>query len=564
MRPLDWAVLLGTIALIVAYGIWRERGVKTSEQYLRGDGNLRWWTIGLSIMATQASAITFLSLPGQAYEDGMGFIQFYFGLPVAMVLLSWIVLPIYYRLKVYTAYEYLETRFDRKTRQLTALLFLISRGLAAGVSIYAPAIVLSTVMGWPLQLTNLAIGGVTILYTVSGGTRIVSRTQTHQMVVILGGMALAFAFIVAQLPHQLSFHHALHLAGTLGKMRIVDYSPRFDTRYTFWSGMTGGLFVALAYFGTDQSQVQRYLGGSSLTQSRLGLLFNGLLKIPMQLMILLLGVLLFVFYQFHTPPIFFDTHQWQRARTGAQAESVRALDADWQDAIAARRQRVDEYVAALDDGGARLDGAARGLRAAAARTDELRGRARSLLRAANAKADVKDADYIFIGFVLSHFPSGLIGLLLAAILCAAMSATASALSSLGSTSVVDFYRPTFKPHADDTHYLRAAQLFTVFWGALAVLFAAFAALLDNLIQAVNILGSLFYGPMLGVFFVGLFLRFVRATPAFIAVLVAEAIVIAVFAFTPLGFLWYNVIGCFAVIVIAVSLELPQLFSTAKA
>jgi solute:Na+ symporter, SSS family len=556
VKGLDWAVLVGTIALIVAYGASRGRGVKSSDVYIRGGNDIKWWTIGLSIVATQASAITFLSMPGQAYEDGMGFIQFYFGQPVAMVLLSAFIVPIYYKLKVYTAYEYLETRFDRKTRQLTALLFLASRGLAAGISIYAPAIVLSTVLGWSLQWTNIVIGGATILYTVSGGTRAVSRTQQYQMIVMLGGMILAAIFIWHRLPPELGLHHAVHVAGTLGKMKIVDYSPRLDTRYTFWSGMTGGLFVALAYFGTDQSQVQRYLGGASLTESRLGMMMHGLVKIPMQLLILFIGVLLFVFYQLNAPPIFFNQGEWQRVHAGPQAAEARRLDDEWATAAVERRARVESYVKALGNNEPHaIAEAETALRATAAHGEALRKEARSVIKAADPNADTKDQDYIFIGFVLAHFPPGLIGLLIAVILCAAMSATASALNSLGSTSVVDFYRPTFKRDGDDAHYLAAAKWFTVFWGVLAVLFAAFASLVDNLIQAVNILGSLFYGPMLGVFLVGFFMRGVRATPAFIATIVAEAIVLAVFAFSDIGYLWYNVIGCGAVVLVAWALNL---------
>jgi Na+/proline symporter len=551
MRALDWAVLAGTLVLVVGWGAWKGRGVKSAEVYLRGGRDLRWWTIGLSVMATQASAITFLSVPGQAYQDGMGFVQFYFGLPLAMVLLSAVILPIYYRLKVYTAYEYLETRFDRKTRQLTAFLFLLSRGLGAGISIYAPAIVLSTVLGWPLQLTNLAIGGAVILYTVSGGARAVARTQTVQMVVILAGMALAVAVIWSRLPADLHLGEALHLAGALGKMNIVDYSPRFDTRYTFWSGITGGLFVQLAYFGTDQSQVQRYLSGASLTESRLGLLMNGLVKVPMQAMILFVGVLLFVFYQFHQPPLHFDPVGWQRA---APAEA-RVLEGEWTRAFAERRRRVEGYLSSLRTGDAAAETRARAeLRDAAGQADGLRRRAKSLVATARRSVEASDVDYIFIGFVLAHFPAGLVGLLVAVILCAAMSATAAALSSLGQTTVVDFYRRSIKRDGDDHHYLRAAQWFTVGWAVVAVGFAAFASLLENLIQAVNILGSIFYGPMLGVFLVGFALARVRGGAAFWATLAAQAIVVAVFVTTSIGFLWYNVIGCTAVVGIALLLS----------
>ncbi len=552
MSALDWIVLGGTLAVIVGWGLWKERKVTSADAYLVGSRDLKWYAIGLSVMATQASAITFLSMPGQAYEDGMGFVQFYFGLPIAMVFLSVVVLPIYYRLRVQTAYEYLEQRFDRKTRQLTALLFLLSRGLAAGISIYAPAIVLSAVFGWPLQLVTLAIGGVVILYTVSGGSKIVSRTQTYQMVVMLGGMVVAAVVIARQLPSEVSLVGATRLAGVLGKMKLVDFQPRLDTRYTFWSGLTGGLFVALAYFGTDQSQVQRYLGGASLTESRLGLMMNGLVKIPMQLLILFVGVLLFVFYALRPPAVVFDKAAWRQASQGASAAQAAALDRDWQAAVAGRRELAEQYLAAIARGEetTRLE---RGLKERGAEADLVRKRALKLVEAVGAQR-AKDADYLFISFVVERFPPGLIGLLVAVILCASMSAVAAALSSLGSTSVVDFYRRSVRPSESDAHYLKAARAFTVFWGVLAVLFAAFASQLDNLIQAVNILGSIFYGPMLGAFLVGFFTKHVRGTPTFVAILVAQAAVLAVFAASNIGFLWYNVIGCGAVVVVALVLQ----------
>ena len=558
MTALDWLILCGTLAAIVAYGLWKGRAVQTAEVYLRGGRDLKWYTIGLSIMATQASAITFLSTPGQAYEDGMGFIQFYFGLPVAMVLLSATIVPLYYRLRVATAYEYLEGRFDRKTRQLTALLFLLQRGLGTGLSIYAPAIVLSSVLGWPLHLTNLLIGVLVIVYTVSGGTRTVSQTQTYQMVVMLGGMALALGFVLRALPAQVSFNDALHIAGSLGKMKIVDFSPRLDTRYTFWSGMTGGLFVALAYFGTDQTQVQRYLSGSSLTESRLGLLFNGLVKVPMQFFILLVGLMVLVFYQFHQPPIFFNTTELAQVRKSPQAAELRTLESSYSQAFASKQHELDRLLTARRAGDAPGEVAARaGLLAAQGQAGELRAAAKQLIQKAHPRAESKDADYIFITFVKDHFPPGLVGLLIAVIFCAAMSATASALNALGATTVVDFYKRSIKPVASDRHYLIAAKLFTVLWGVLAMLFAAFASLLDNLVQAVNILGSIFYGPTLGVFLVGFFLPRVRGTAVFIALVIAQLLVILTFALTTVGFLWYNVIGCTAVLVLAVGISLLQ-------
>ncbi len=548
MSALDWLILFGTLSLIVGYGIWKGRAVRTADAYLRGGSDMKWYTIGLSIMATQASAITFLSTPGQAYEDGMGFVQFYFGLPLATIILSATIVPVYYRLRVSTAYEYLEQRFDRKTRQLTAFLFLLQRGLGAGLSIYAPAIILSSVLGWPLYSTNLLIGVLVIAYTVTGGTRAVSQTQTYQMIIMLGGMALALLFVLRALPPEVSFDDALHIAGSLGKMKIVDFSPRFSTRYTFLSGMTGGLFVALAYFGTDQSQVQRYLAGSSLSESRLGLLFNGLVKIPMQFFILLVGLMVFVFYQFHQPPVFFHTAELQEAHKTAHGAKLSALEAAYGQAFADKQAQLASYLAARKSGDPIAEAAfAQGLRNAEARGQLLRQQAKAVIRSARPQTETKDADYIFITFVKQHFPKGLCGLLFAVIFCAAMSATASALNALGSTTVVDFYKPAQRLPRSDAHYLFVAKLCTAFWGILAMLFAAFAALLDNLIQAVNILGSIFYGPMLGVFLVGFFLRRVSGTAVFAALIIAQLAVIATFLFSQIGFLWYNVIGCALVV-----------------
>lgn len=550
MRPIDWAVLIGALLLIVGYGVWKTRGIRSVDTYLRGGADTRWLTIGLSIMATQASAITFLSTPGQGYEDGMGFVQFYFGQPIAMVILSATVVPLYRRLNVYTAYEYLETRFDLKTRQLTAFIFLLQRGLAAGLSIYAPAIILSTVFGWPLHLTNLAIGVVVIIYTVSGGTRAVNQTQTHQMMVMLGGMALAFAYALWSLPPHVSLGETLSIAGALGKMKVVDYSARLDTRYTFWSGITGGLFVALAYFGTDQSQVQRYLSGASVGESRLGLLFNGLVKVPMQFMILLVGVVVFVFYQFNPPPVFFNEAELGRIRRSDHGAELRQIESEYNSAFLEKRRTLEDW---LNSSRPAATGAEK-LRAADAKLRSIREQAKTLISRADPGAETKDADYIFLSFVLKNFPPGLVGLLVAVIFCAAMSATAAALNALGTTTMVDFYRRSVRPNATDEHYLRAAKLFTIFWGLVAMLFAAFASLLDNLIQAVNILGSIFYGPMLGVFFVGLFLKKVDGTSVFSAAVASQLLVFSVFLFSSISFLWYNVIGCIALIAIALILS----------
>jgi SSS family transporter len=552
MSALDWAVLCATLGAIVAYGVWKTRGTADMAGYLHGGYRDHWLTVGLAVMATQASAITFLSVPGQAYEDGLRFVQFYFGLPLAMVALSIAFVPRFYRLRALTAYEVLEQRFDLKTRQLTAFLFLLQRGLSAGITIYAPAIVLSKVLGWSLNLTCLAIGAVVIFYTVAGGTRAVSQTQKQQMVVMLGGMVVAFVVIVRRLPPSLSFGHALAVAGTFGKMNAVEVAGGLGSRYTVWSGLLGGGFLALSYFGTDQSQVQRYLSGRSITASRLGLLFNGLVKIPMQLLILLVGVMVFVFYQFNAPPLFFNEAELARVARTPYATELAGLEAEHRAAFAARRADVEGLVAALDApaDGARLEAARARVRAAGARADEVRARARALVARAVPRAETKDSDYIFLTFVMANLPRGLIGLLIAVILCAAMSSTASELTALGGCTVVDFYRRSLRPNATDAHYLRVAKLATFGWGVLAVLFAASAALIDNLIQAVNILGSLFYGTILGIFLAAFFAPRLRATPVFVAALLSEALVVTLWLTTAVGFLWFNVIGCAAVLAIA--------------
>jgi SSS family transporter len=551
MKPIDWAVLAITLVVIVAYGTWKTRGIQSVDSYLRGGSDTKWYTIGLSIMATQASAITFLSVPGQAYEDGMSFVQFYFGLPIAMVLLSATIVPLYYRLRVYTAYEYLERRFDLKTRLLTAFIFLISRGLAAGISIYAPAIILSTVLGWPLHVTNLVIGLLVIIYTVSGGTRAVNQTQTYQMMIILIGMGLALVFIISRLPSGVSFLDAVGIAGAFGKLNVVDFSTHLKTRYTFWSGMAGGLFLALAYFGTDQSQVQRYLSGSSLTESRLGLMFHGLVKMPMQFLILFVGVVVFIFYQFQRPPVFFNSAELENARRSSESARITQIESLYSGAFAQKSESLRAWISARHSGDAAMVARAKeAMRGAEERMQQIRNDAKDLVAKVSPKAEKKDADYIFISFVVRYFPAGLIGLLIAVIFCAAMSATAAALNALGTSSVIDFYRRLLRTDGANDHYLAAARWFTVFWGVVAMLFAAFASQLDNLIQAVNILGSIFYGPMLGVFLVGFFMKWIRGTAAFWATVIAQIAVVFVFAYSSLGFLWYNVIGCAAVVALA--------------
>jgi Na+/proline symporter len=552
VSPLDWAVLVGTIGFIVLWGALKTRGASTMDAYFRGDYSLRWPTIGLSIMATQASAITFLSTPGQAFEDGMRFVQFYFGLPLAMIVISAVFVPIYYRLKVYTAYEVLEHRFDARVRYLGALLFLIQRGLAAGITIYAPAIILSTILGWNLQATNLAIGAAVILYTVVGGTKAVSETQKQQMIVMIGGLLLAAALIVSRLPDAVTLPDAFRLAGALGRMNVVSFDLDINSRYTFWSGITGGFFLALAYFGTDQSQVQRYLSGRSVAESRLGLLFNGMFKIPMQFVVLFVGVMVFVFYLFVKPPIFFNAPVLSQVAQSQYAAELRTLERGYDEAFEVRRGAAEAFARAGE--GAERSAARSALREADARVDALRAEAKGLVKRAAPGAETQDADYVFLSFVLGYVPAGLVGLLIAVILCAAMSSTSSELAALGSTTTVDLYKRLGRRETTSRHDLAASKLFTAAWGAVAVSFAAFASLLDNLIEAVNILGSLFYGTILGLFVVAFFVRFVTATPVLIAALVAQAAVIALFFTSDIGFLWFNVIGCGIVVILATALE----------
>ena len=551
MSALDWVVLAATLGLIVAYGLWKTRGPSNMADYVHGGYRDRWLTIGLAVMATQASAITFLSMPGQAYEDGLRFVQFYFGLPIAMVVLSVAFIPRFYRLRVLTAYELLEARFDLKTRQLAAFLFLLQRGLSAGVTIYAPAIVLSKVLGWSLNLTSVAIGAVVILYTVVGGTRAVNQTQKHQMVVMLGGMVVAFFVIVHRLPPDLSFGHAVDVARVFGKMNAVDVSPSLGSRYTLWSGLAGGCFLAMAYFGTDQSQVQRYLSGRSVTESRLGLLFNGLIKVPMQFLILFVGVMVFVFYQFNPAPLSFNEPALRRVAATAAAPRLQALEAQHRAAFEHKRAEVQRLVAALDAGGREeITAAEARVQTAAADATRVRNEARALIVASGRPADANDADYVFLSFVMANLPRGLVGLLLAVILCAAMSSTASELTALGGCTVVDFYRRSFRPSAPDAHYVRVAKIATGAWGVLAVLFAAFAAVVDNLIQAVNILGSLFYGTILGIFLAAFFAPRLRATPVFIAAILSEVVVFVLWRATNVGFLWFNLVGCATVLLLS--------------
>lgn len=555
MQLIDWVVLLGTLIFIVSYGVYKTRGRDSVKDYIGGGNDARWWTVGLSVMATQASAITFLSTPGQAYHDGMGFVQFYFGLPIAMVVICMVFIPIYHRLKVYTAYEYLETRFDLKTRILTAILFLIQRGLAAGITIFAPAIILSAVLGWDLSTLTILIGVLVIIYTVSGGTKAVNVTQKQQMAVIFAGMLAAFFFIVSYLPDNITFTNALEIAGANGKMDILDFSFDLENRYTFWTGIIGGTFLALSYFGTDQSQVQRYLSGRSVKEMQLGLIFNGLLKVPMQFFILLVGVMVFVFYQFNQAPLNFNPAAQEAVLNSSYAEEYRGL------MQANEELQQEKQVTAIRFGESLHQPSSSENLTYKTRMLELdeaevknRDRAKELISASNNKVETNDKDYVFIHFILNNLPRGLIGLLLAVILSAAMSSTASELNALGSTTTIDLYKRNIKGEREESHYVFMSKVFTLLWGIIAIIFASFANLFDNLIQLVNIIGSIFYGNVLGIFLLAFFIKYVKSNSVFTAALITQVIVILLWYFDVMPYLWLNLAGCFLVMFIATLLQ----------
>jgi SSS family solute:Na+ symporter len=544
LRPIDWIVLGATLFAIVAYGMWKGRKQDRLAQYLLADRQLQWYTVALSVMATQASAITFLSTPGQAYTDGMRFVQFYLGLPVAMVILSITAVPIYHRLKVFTAYEYLETRFGIRMRALTAILFLVQRGLGTAMTLFAPALIVSLVLGWNLQLTTLAIGVLVILYTATGGTKAVSWTQTHQLLISLGGMAVAMIIAIRSLPTGVGFTDAVRVAGKMGRMNVIDFTFDLSTPYNFWSGLFGGLMVALAYFGTDQSQVQRYLTGETITQSRLGLLFNGLVKVPMQFFILFVGAMVFVFYQFVAPPLSFNPVQREKVRAGVYANEFRGLEAAHARTFEAKRAAAMQLVSAMDaNDSAAIQQKATALQTLQKQADTTRQAASALIRKNDAKADAADTDYVFLTFVMDNLPPGLVGLLLAAIFCAAMSATASGLNSLASTSVVDIWKRLLLPGRADHEYVVVSKWMTVFWGAFCILFALYANRLGSLIVAVNQVGSLFYGTMLAIFLIAFYAKHVGGTAMLWAALIALVSVLLCARYTTMAWLWWNVVGC---------------------
>jgi SSS family transporter len=535
MQTLDWIILVSTLTFIVIYGIWKNNSHKNIKEYLKGDNQAKWWTVGLSVMATQASAITFLSTPGQAFHDGMGFVQFYFGLPFAMLIICLFFIPVYHKLKVYTAYEFLENRFDLRVRTLTSILFLIQRGLAAGITIYAPAIVLSVVLGWNLKILIVIVGVLVITYTMIGGTKAVNVTQKQQMFVIFLGMFLAFGFILKAFPQELDFSEALQIAGKAGKLEILDFSIDLNSRFTFWSGLGGGLFLALSYFGTDQSQVQRYLSGKSLKESQMGLIMNGILKVPMQFFILLVGVMVFVFYQFEPAPLHFNPKAVAAVKSSEKAAQFNALETE-------NLEIQQQIKSALLEGQSntyvlyQLD-------------KNQRKKAKKIIEEVAPNEESNDKDYVFITFILNHLPTGLIGLLLAVIFSAAMSSTASELNALAATTTVDLYQRNRRGKSPE-HYVRASKSFTLLWGVVAILFAFVGNLFENLILLVNIIGSLFYGTILGIFLVAIFIDTIKAKAVFWAAVLSEACILVLFDQDLVSFLWLNVIGAVLTILFA--------------
>ena len=544
MNPLDFVVLISSMLGIAGYGIWRTRGRCTLNTYLRGEGKTPWFSIGLSVMATQASAITFLSTPGQGYLGGLGFVQIYFGVPLALIIIAIFFLPVFQKLNVYTAYEFLGKRFDGKTRLLGAILFLLQRGLGAGLTIYAPAIVLTTVFGWPLDLTIICSGLLVIIYTVLGGSDAVTVTQKYQLTIIFAGMITAFCLLVMKLPAGLTFGDTLTLAGGFQKLNAVNFSTDVHERYTFWSGLLGGTFLMLSYFGTDQSQVQRYLSGASVRESRLGLMFNAVCKIPMQFGILLLGVLIFVFYQFEPPPLFFNSTSAAYLALHPADGKWQTYENDFQSAHAQTRQQLENWLQARHNGNPAAAATAFAAAAAAHQQGEtIRAAASHELSVQNSRATANDADYVFITFILQQLPHGVIGLLVAAFFAAALSSKSAELNALGATTTIDVYRHLMKRGVTDDNGVLASKCFTAFWGLVAIVFALYAHLVENLIQAVNILGSIFYGVMLGLFIVAFFIRHVGGTAVFWSALAAQALIFILYFKLTISYLWYPLIGC---------------------
>lgn len=557
MEILDWIVLSTTLFFIVIYGVIKTKGSANVEDYLLDNNQTPWFTVGVSVMATQASAITFLSTPGQAYHDGMGFVQFYFGLPLAMIVIAYTFIPIYHRLKVYTAYEYLEQRFNVQTRTLAAILFLIQRGLGTGITIYAPSIILSALLGWNLNMLNVIIGILVILYTVTGGTKAVNVTQKQQMFVIMSGMFVIFFYILANLPEDVDFTNVLHIAGANGKMDILDFSYNPETRYTFWSGITGGFFLMLSYFGTDQSQVGRYLSGKSVKESQMGLIMNGILKVPMQFFILLTGVLVFVFFQFNDAPLHFNPTNVEKVKASQQKEAYENLEQKLLQLNTDKKIVNQIYIEQLKHNEYDNPILKKQMVALSLKEKDLREDAKEVIKKVDEKTETNDKDYVFLYFILNYLPKGLLGLLLAVIFSAAMSSSASGLNSLGATSAIDIYKRNVNAKSDK-HYVYATQYFTIFWGIVAIGFACISSLFENLIQLVNIIGSIFYGTVLGIFLIGFYINYIKGKAVFIAACISQLTIFYIFYLDIVGYLWLNFIG--AVLTMTLGFILQKTFN----
>jgi SSS family solute:Na+ symporter len=556
MSNIDWVVLVLTLFAIVAYGVYKSRGTQNIEGYLLGNQSAPWYTVCLSVMATQASAITFLAAPGLAYTSGMSFVQFYFGLPLAMIVLCITFVPIFHRLKVYTAYEYLEQRFDLNTRALTAFLFLVQRGLSTGITIYAPSIILSTILNINTTYTTLCIGGIVVAYTVYGGTKAVSYTQMLQMSIIFLGLFAAGIMVVHLLPENIGFSKAISIAGKMGRTNAIDFKFDWNNQYTVWSGLIGGFFLQLSYFGTDQSQVGRYLSGASVSQSRLGLLMNGLLKIPMQFLILLIGVLVFTFYQYNRPPIFFNSFELNKLEKSNYNPQLEHLKKRYEQTFTAKQVVVNQMNTALDaDDEAAVNRQRVLLQQADAQTKDIRKQVTDLMLKNDKGAEINDNNYIFLSFVTRYLPQGLIGLLIAIIFLASMGSTASALNSLASTSVIDIYKRLINKEASDEKYLKASRWSTVIWGVICIAMALYASRIGNLLEAVNILGSYIYGTILGVFLVAFYLKHIDGKSVFYAAILTEFVVCICGYYQVVAYLWLNLIGCVLVVLIALLLQL---------
>lgn len=560
MDILDWIVLSTTLFFIVVYGVMKTKGSANVEDYLLDNNQTPWFTVGISVMATQASAITFLSTPGQAYHDGMGFVQFYFGLPLAMIVIAYTFIPIYHQLKVFTAYEYLEQRFNIQTRTLAAILFLIQRGLGTGITIYAPSIILSALLGWNLNMLNIIIGILVIVYTVTGGTKAVNVTQKQQMFVIMSGMFIIFFYILANLPHEVDFSNVLHIAGANGKMDILDFSYNPETRYTFWSGITGGFFLMLSYFGTDQSQVGRYLSGKSIKESQMGLIMNGILKVPMQFFILLTGVLVFVFFQFNDAPLHFNPTNVEKVKASEQKVAYENLEQKLVQLNTDKKIVNQIYIEQLKHNEYDNPILKKQMVALSLKEKDLREEAKAVIAKVDGKTETNDKDYVFLYFILNYLPKGILGLLLAVIFSAAMSSSASGLNSLAATSAIDIYKRNVNAKSDK-HYVHATQYFTVFWGIVAIGFACISSLFENLIQLVNIIGSIFYGTVLGIFLIGFYINYIKGKAVFIGACISQLAIFYIFYLDIVGYLWLNFIG--ALLTIGLSLILQKSFNKSE-